>query len=200
VDEPPAVAIDFFSLSPKEELWSMAKSFQHRRSRQRPTRVNISYDVETGGAMEKKEIPFVMGVMSDLSGDGVDSLPDMADRKFTEITADSFDKVMRGMNPRLQFAVDNKLEADSDEKFAVELEFKEFADFAPDRVAKQVEPLRKLLQRREDLVDLKGRLQTNRNFSKTLNKSLQSALGDEGSKEQLKREVQGEGGDDDGGR
>jgi type VI secretion system protein ImpB len=178
----------------------MAKSFQHRRSRQRPTRVNISYDVETGGAMEKKEIPFVMGVMSDLSGDGVDSLPDVTDRKFTEISADSFDKVMRGMNPRLQFAVDNKLEADSDEKFAVELEFKEFADFAPDRVAKQVEPLRKLLQRREDLVDLKGRLQTNRNFSKTLNKSLQGALGDESRKEQLKREVEGEGGDDDGGR
>lgn len=178
----------------------MAKSFQHRRSRQRPTRVNIAYDVETGGAMEKKEIPFVMGVMSDLSGDGVDRLPDVVDRKFTEITADSFDKVLRGMNPRLQFAVDNKLEEDSDEKFAVELEFKEFADFAPDRVARQVEPLRKLLQRREDLVDLKGRLQTNRNFSKTLNKSLQGALGDPGQKEQLKKEVEGEGGGDDGGR
>jgi len=178
----------------------MAKSFQHRRSRQRPTRVNISYDVETGGAMEKKEIPFVMGVLSDLSGDGRDGLPDVADRKFTEISADTFDKVMRGMNPRLQFAVDNKLEADSEEKFAVDLQFKEFADFAPDRVARQVDPLRKLLERREDLVDLKGRLQTNRNFSKTLNKSLQGALGDPGQKEQLKREVEGEGGDDDGGR
>lgn len=178
----------------------MAKSFQHRRSRQRPTRVNISYDVETGGAMEKKEIPFVMGVLSDLSGDGRDGLPDVADRKFTEISADTFDKVLRGMNPRLQFAVDNKLEPDSEEKFAVDLQFKEFADFAPDRVARQVDPLRKLLERREDLVDLKGRLQTNRNFSKTLNKSLQGALGDPGQKEQLKREVEGEGGDDDGGR
>jgi type VI secretion system protein ImpB len=178
----------------------MAKSFQHRRSRQRPTRVNISYDVETGGAMEKKEIPFVMGVLSDLSGDGIDSLPDAADRKFTEITADSFDKVMRGMNPRLQFAVDNKLEPDSEDKFGVELEFKEFADFAPDRVARQVDPLRKLLERREDLVDLKGRLQTNRNFSKSFNKSLQGALGDPDQKEKLKHEVEGEGGDDDGGR
>jgi type VI secretion system protein ImpB len=178
----------------------MAKSFQHRRSRQRPTRVNISYDVETGGAMEKKEIPFVMGVLSDLSGDGIDSLPDAADRKFTEITADTFDKVMRGMNPRLQFAVDNKLEADSEDKFGVELEFKEFADFAPDRVARQVDPLRKLLERREDLVDLKGRLQTNRSFSKSFNKSLQGALGDPDQKEKLKHEVEGEGGDDDGGR
>jgi type VI secretion system protein ImpB len=178
----------------------MAKSFQHRRSRQRPTRVNITYDVETGGVPEKKEIPFVMGVLSDLSGDGIDNLPEAADREFTEISADTFDKVMKGMKPRLQFAVDNKLEADSDEKFAVELEFKEFADFAPDRVAKQVEPLRKLLERREDLIDLKGRLQTNRNFSKSLNKSLQGALGDPGQKEQLKREVEGEGGDEDGGR
>ena len=83
----------------------MAKSFQHRRNRQRPSRVNISYDVEIGGAMEKKEIPFVMGVMSDLSGDGMEGLPEVTDRKFTEISADTFDKVLKGMNPRLKFAV-----------------------------------------------------------------------------------------------
>jgi type VI secretion system protein ImpB len=161
--------------------------------------VNIAYDVETGGAMEKKEIPFVMGVLSDLSGDGVDDLPDVADRKFTEITADTFDKVLRGMSPRVKFAVDNELEADSEEKIGVELEFKEFADFSPERVARQVEPLRKLLERREDLVDLKGRLQTNRSFSKGFNKTLQDALGDPDRKESLKSEVQDEGGDEDGG-
>ena len=177
----------------------MAKSFQHRRSRQRPTRVNIAYDVETGGAMEKKEIPFVMGVVSDLSGDGVEDLPDVADRKFTEITADTFDKVLRGMKPKLKFAVDNKLEADSEDKIGVELDFDEFADFSPERVARKVEPLRKLLERREDLVDLKGRLQTNRKFSKGFNKTLQEALGDTDQKESLKAEVQDEGGDDDGG-
>ncbi len=177
----------------------MAKSFQHRRNRQRPTRVNIAYDVETGGAMEKKEIPFVMGVLSDLSGDGVDNLPDMADRKFTEINADSFDKVLRGMSPRLEFAVDNELEADSEDKIGVELEFKEFSDFSPEKVALQVDPLRKLLERREDLIDLKGRLQTNRKFSKGFNKTLQDALGDPDQKETLKAEVQDEGGDDDGG-
>jgi len=177
----------------------MAKSFQHRRIRQRPSRVNISYDVEIGGAMEKKEIPFVMGVMSDLSGDGLEDLPDVADRKFTDISADTFDKVMKGMNPRLQFAVDSKLEEDSDEKFAVELNFKEFADFSPERVARQVEPLRKLLDRREDLLDLKGRLQTNRKFSKGFNKTLQEALGDPDQKKKLESEVAGEGGEDDGG-
>jgi type VI secretion system protein ImpB len=161
--------------------------------------VNIAYDVETGGAMEKKEIPFVMGVLSDLSGDGVDDLPDIADRNFTEITADTFDKVLRGMNPKLNLAVDNKLEADSEDKIGVELDFKEFADFSPERVARKVEPLRKLLERREDLVDLKGRLQTNRKFSKGFNKTLQEALGDADQKESLKAEVQDEGGDDDGG-
>ena len=177
----------------------MAKSFQHRRNRQRPSRVNISYDVETGGAMEKKEIPFVMGVMSDLSGDGLESLPDVADRKFTEISADTFDKVLKGMNPRLQFAVDNKLEEDSEEKFGVELNFKDFSDFSPEKVARQVEPLRQLLDRREDLLDLKGRLQTNRKFSKGFNQTLQDALGDPDQKKKLESEVEGEGGDDDGG-
>jgi type VI secretion system protein ImpB len=103
------------------------------------------------------------------------------------------------MNPNLKFAVDNKLEADSEDKIGVELDFKEFADFSPERVARNVEPLRKLLERREDLVDLKGRLQTNRKFSKGFNKTLQDALGDADSKETLKAEVQDEGGDDDGG-
>jgi type VI secretion system protein ImpB len=177
----------------------MAKSFQHRRIRQRPSRVNISYDVESGGAMEKKEIPFVMGVMSDLSGDGLEDLPEVADRKFTEVSADTFDKVLKGMNPRLQFAVDNKLEEDSDERIGVELDFKDFSDFSPEKVARQVEPLKKLLDRREDLLDLKGRLQTNRKFSKGFNKTLQEALGDPDQKKKLESEVEGEGGDDDGG-
>jgi type VI secretion system protein ImpB len=177
----------------------MAKSFQHRRIRQRPSRVNIAYDVETGGAMEKKEIPFVMGVLSDLSGDGSETLPEVADRKFTEISADTFDKVLKGMNPRLKFAVENKLEEGSDEKFAVDLNFKEFADFSPERVARQVEPLRKLLERREDLLDLKGRLQTNRKFSKGFNQTLQETLGDPERKKKLEAEVEGVGGDDDGG-
>ena len=173
----------------------MAESFQHRRKRQRPTRVNITYDVETGGAMVKKELPFIMGVMSDLSGDGADDLPEIADRQFVEIKPDNFDKVLKGMKPRLTYAVDNKLDPDSGDKIGVELTFESFDDFSPEAIARQVEPLRQLLEKRQDLADLKGKLATNRN----LNKAIQAALGDDDKKARLKGELEAEGGDDDGG-
>ena len=173
----------------------MPESFQQRRKRQRPARVNITYEVETGGAMLKRELPFIMGVMSDLSGDGADDLPEVADRQFVEIKPDNFDKVLKGMKPRLEYAVDNKLEPDSADKIGVELMFESFEDFSPERVAEQVEPLRKLLEKRKDLADLKGKLATNRK----LNKALQAALGDDDKKAQLKDELESSGGDDDGG-
>ena len=174
----------------------MAESFQQRRKRQRPARVNITYDVETGGAILKRELPFIMGVMADLSGDGADELPDIADRQFTELTPDNFDKVLRGMKPRLQYAVDNKLEPDSQDKIGIELSFESFADFSPERIAEQVDPLKKLLDKRQDLADLKGKLATNRK----LNKALQEALGDDDKKARLKDELEAAGpGDDDGG-
>ena len=173
----------------------MAESFQHRRKRQRPTRVNITYDVETGGAMLKRELPFIMGVMSDLSGDGADDLPDVEDRQFVEIKPDNFDKVLKGMKPRLQYTVDNKLEADSEDKIGIELKFESFEDFTPENVARQVEPLQKLLDKRQDLADLKGKLATNRN----LNKAIQAALGDDDKKAQLQGEIEAAGGDEDGG-
>lgn len=172
----------------------MAESFQKRRKRQRPTRVNITYDVEIGDAMVKRELPFIMGVMADLSGDGIDQLPDVADREFTEIKPDNFDKVLKGMNPRLQYTVDNKLEPDAEDKIGVELEFESFEDFSPERVAEQVEPLAKLLEKRKDLSDLKSKLATNRK----LNKAIQAALGDDEKKAQLKEELEDSGGDDDG--
>lgn len=173
----------------------MAESFQQRRKRQRPTRVNLVYEVETGGAMVKRELPFIMGVMSDLSGDGADDLPDVADRQFVEIKPDNFDKVLKGMKPRLTYAVDNKLEPDSEDKIGVELKFESFEDFTPERVAEQVDPLKKLMEKRQDLADLKGKLATNRN----LNKAIQAALGDEASKEKLKSELESTEGDEDGG-
>jgi type VI secretion system protein ImpB len=171
----------------------MAESFQQRRKRQRPTRVNLVYEVETGGAMVKRELPFIMGVMSDLSGDGADDLPEVADRQFVEIKPDNFDKVLKGMKPRLTYAVDNKLEPDSEDKIGVELKFESFDDFSPERVSQQVDPLRKLMEKRQDLADLKAKLATNRN----LNKAIQQALGDEDSKAQLKTELEStEGGED----
>lgn len=173
----------------------MAESFQQRRKRQRPTRVNLVYEVETGGAMVKRELPFIMGVMSDLSGDGADDLPEVADRQFVEIKPDNFDKVLKGMKPRLTYAVDNKLEPDSEDKIGVELKFESFDDFSPERVAQQVEPLRKLVEKRQDLADLKSKLATNRN----LNKAIQKALGDDAAKEQLKSELETTEGGEDGG-
>jgi type VI secretion system protein ImpB len=173
----------------------MAESFQQRRKRQRPTRVNLVYEVETGGAMVKRELPFIMGVMSDLSGDGAEDLPEIADRQFVEIKPDNFDKVLKGMKPRLTYAVDNKLDPDSGEKIGVELKFESFDDFTPERVAAQVDPLRKLMEKRRDLADLKGKLATNRN----LNKAIQAALGDDASKEKLKAELESTEGGEDGG-
>lgn len=173
----------------------MAESFQHRRKRQRPTRVNITYDVEIGDAIEKKELPFIMGVMAELSGDGAEDLPDIVDRDFVELTPDNFDKVLKGMSPKLRYSVDNKLEPDSEDKIGVELAFESFDDFSPERVAQQVEPLRKLLEKRRDLADLKSKLATNRK----LNKALQEALGDDEKKARLLEELQSSGGDEDGG-
>jgi type VI secretion system protein ImpB len=161
--------------------------------RQRPARVNITYDVHTGGAMVKRELPFIMGVMADLSGDGADDLPEIADRDFVEIKPDNFDKILKGMKPRLEFTVDNKLEEGATDKLGVSLNFESFADFSPERVAEQVEPLKQLLEKRKALSDLKGKLASNRN----LNKLLQKHLGDDGSKSQLEKELK-DGGDDGG--
>jgi len=172
----------------------MAQSFQHRRKRQRPARVNLTYDVETGGAMEKRELPFVMGVMSDLSGDGADQLPEIEKRKFTEITPDNFDKVLKGMKPKLAYTVDNKLEPDSEDKIGIELNFEKFDDFSPERIAEQVEPLKQLLDKRRDLGDLKAKLASNRK----LTKELQHALDDDDKKAQLKEDLASSGSEDDG--
>jgi len=173
----------------------MAESFQKRRIRQRPTRVNISYDVDTGDAIVQKELPFIMGVMADLSGDGAESLPDLRDRKFIEIGPENFDKVLKSSNAELTFSVDNKLSGEEGGKLGVSLKFDKFDDFSPDAVANQVEPLKELLDKRKQLSDLRGKLASN--FK--LDQALQAALGDEEKMGQLKDEIAagaGEGGDD----
>src|SRR5438445_7151075 len=85
------------------------ESTQHKLDRVRPPRVQITYDVETGDAIEVKELPFVLGMLADLSGKPEEPLPRLRDRKFVEIDRDNFDAVMRGMKPRVSFRVDNKL-------------------------------------------------------------------------------------------
>lgn len=129
----------------------MAKESVHKKlSRVRAPRVHITYDVEVGDAIEMKELPFVVGVFSDLSGKPDEPLPGIKERKFVEIDRDNFDEVLTGMKPRLAYTVENKL-SDDDTKLGVELRFKALDDFHPENVVKQVEPLRKLLDERERL-------------------------------------------------
>lgn len=119
----------------------------------RKPRVQITYDVETEGAELKKELPFVVGVLGDFSGDPTTALKPLKDRKFIQVDSDNFDEVMDKMAVGLQFKVENTLKGDSSE-MAVELQFKEMDDFLPARVAQQVEPLRKLIETRNRLSDL----------------------------------------------
>jgi type VI secretion system protein ImpB len=142
---------------------TMAKrkeSTQHKLDRVRAPRVQITYDVEIGDAIEMKELPFVVGVLSDLSGRPDQPLPRLRDRKFVEIDRDNFNNVLEGMKPRLAFRVDNKLTGD-DTKLNVELRFKSLDDFHPENVANQVEPIRKLVETRVKLADLLIKLEGN---------------------------------------
>jgi type VI secretion system protein ImpB len=170
----------------------MADSTQKKLERVRPPRIQISYDVETGGAMEMKELPFLMGVLGDFTGQPTEPLPRLKDRKFVEVTPDNFDDVLASMKPHLSFAVENKLSEESDApKIGVDLNFRSLDDFSPDAVARQVKPLRELLDLRTQLADLRGSLQTN----EKLDEVLQSTLGDKDKMSKLRSELGlGEGG------
>jgi type VI secretion system protein ImpB len=136
------------------------ESIQKKLGRVRPPRVHITYDVEIGDAIEMKEIPFVMGVLSDLSGKPEEPLPRLRDRKFVEIDRDNFNSALSGMKPHLAYRVDNKL-ADDDSKLGVDLRFQSMDDFEPEQVVNQVEPLRKLLEARTRLSDLLSKMDGN---------------------------------------
>lgn len=138
----------------------MAESSQHRLDRVRTPRVHLTYDVEVGGAIQKKELPFVVGVLADLSGKPAEELPKLRDRKFVDIDRDNFNKVLASMKPRLAYQVDNVLQNDGT-KFNVELEFGGMDDFSPEAVARRVEPLRKLLEARKKLDSLVNKLDGN---------------------------------------
>src|SRR5215204_5073785 len=119
----------------------MSESLQHKLDRVRRPRVQITYDVETNGAMAKTELPFVVGVMADLSGQPKEALRPLKERKFTNIDRDNFNDVLERSAPRIAMKVDNKLTGENDTKLAVELNFKHIDDFEPARVAEQVAPL-----------------------------------------------------------
>ena len=170
----------------------MAKeSTQKKLERVRPPRVQISYDVETGGAIEMKELPFVMGVLGDFTGQPVEPLAKLKERKFVDVTLDNFDDVLASMKPHLTLAVENKLSEDPNAgKLVVDLNFKSMEDFSPDAVARQVKPLKELLDLRTKLADLRGAIGTN----EKLDSVLQATLGDEEKMKKLKSELEAQGG------
>jgi type VI secretion system protein ImpB len=169
----------------------MAESLQHKLDRVRSPRVHITYDVETGGAIEKKELPFVMGVFGDFTGMPEEPLPRLKDRKFVEINPDNFDTVLAAMKPHLSFQVENKISDDADAgQLKVNLRFKSMEDFEPAQVARQIKPLNELLELRTRLADLRGSLQGN----DKLDDLLQDALRDGDKLNKLKGEIdQGKG-------
>jgi len=156
------------------------ESVQQKLKRVRPPRVQITYDVEIGGAIELKELPFVVGVLGDFSGQPDTPLPRMKDRKITEIDRDNFDQVLSGMAPRVAMAVENKMAGDGS-KIGVDLKFNSLEDFEPDKVVQQVDPLRRLVEARQRLSDLLSKADGNEKLEKMLNDVLQNA----GSQQQL---------------
>lgn len=136
-------------------------SLQHKLDRVRRPRVQITYDVETGGAMEKVELPFVVGVMADLSSSPKESLRPLKERKFVPIDRDNFNEVLEKSTPRIAMKVANRLTDEPDSKLAVELNFKSMDDFEPANVARQVAPLNELLEMRKRLEQLLSKMEGN---------------------------------------
>ena len=153
----------------------MPESTQKKLSRIRPPRVQITYDVEIGDAIQMKELPFVMGVLGDFTGQPTEPLARLKDRKFVEVNPDNFESVLKSMKPHLSFKVKNVLaQGPEASQLPVDVRFESLDDFSPDRVAQQVEPLRKLLELRQQLADLRGSLQGNEKLEEVLQETLRS--------------------------
>jgi len=131
----------------------MSDSIHDKLKRVRKPRVHITYEVETNGAVQEKELPFVMGVMGDYSGDNVDNKKALKDRKFSQVDRDNFNEVMDNVAPKLDMKVENTLEGDGSE-FSVSLDFNNMEDFEPQKIVENVDPLKKLMETRNKLRDL----------------------------------------------
>jgi type VI secretion system protein ImpB len=162
------------------------ESTQHKLDRVRPPRVQITYDVELGGAIEKKELPLVIGILADLSGKPDQPLPKFKERKFTEIDKDNFDQVLGSICPRVAFSADNKL-SNNGTNINVELRFRSMEDFEPLNVVKQVAPLKKLFEARGRLSDLLAKLDGN----DELDSLLQDVVSNTDSLKQIKAASEG---------
>lgn len=153
----------------------MAKkeSIQKRLQKVRPPRVQMTYDVEIGDAIEQKELPFVVGVMGEFSGQSELSQPKLKDKKFVAIDPDNFDSVMQSLQPRAVYEVANEL-GDGGGKFRVDLKFEAMEDFRPESVVQQIEPLRKLQEARGKLHDLRSKVAGSEKLEDILNEVLAS--------------------------
>src|SRR5215468_7512003 len=149
------------------------ESLQKKVGRVRPPRVQITYDVQVGDAIEKRDLPFVVGVLADLSGMPDKPLPPIAKRKFVSIDRDNVNDVMKKIGPRLAFKVPNRLNED-DTKLNVELRFQNIEDFQPPKIAQQITPLRKLLELRNSLANLRSSLIGNEKLESLLQEMIQN--------------------------
>jgi type VI secretion system protein ImpB len=168
------------------------ESINQKLARVRKPRVHITYDVEVGNAIEKKELPFVVGVLADLSGQPKDALPRVKDRKFVDIDRDNFNQVLAGIKPRLAYKARNAI-ANDGSAIGVELEFKHMDDFGPEAVAQQVDPIRKLVEARQRLHELAVKVNSSDKLEELLQdvvkntdslKELSSASGEPGKGEE----------------
>jgi type VI secretion system protein ImpB len=137
-----------------------SESQQHKLDRVRRPRVQITYDVETNGAMQKVELPFVVGVLADLSGAPKEPLKPLKERKVVQIDRDNFNDVLAKATPRVAMKVQNKLTSE-DTKLAVELNFKNIEDFEPAKVAEQIPALKELMDMRSRLTQLMSKMEGN---------------------------------------
>lgn len=150
---------------------SRRESVQRRLQRVRPPRVQLTYDVERGDAIESKELAFVVGVIGDFAAGSKLAQGRLRDRKFVGIDLDNFDDVMGGVAPAIAFRVPNRITADGGE-LAVELNFRRFEDLRPEAVIEQVEPLRKLMAARSRLADLRNKLAGNEKLEDLLGEAM----------------------------
>lgn len=171
----------------------MSESIHDKLKRVRKPRVHITYDLETNGAQVEKELPFVMGVMGDYSGDNAEGKKTLKDRKFSQIDRDNFNDLMGKVNPQVNLKVDNTLQDDGSQ-MSVNLDFKNMEDFEPHKLVEQIEPLKKLMETRNKLRDLL----TKADRSEDLETILEEVLSNTDALANLSNElgVEGEGGED----
>ena len=171
----------------------MSDSIHDKLKRVRKPRVHITYDLETNGAQVEKEIPFVMGVMGDYSGDNTEGKKTLKERKFSQIDRDNFNDVLGKINPQLRMKVENTLEGDNSE-MSVNLDFKSMEDFEPHKIVEQIAPLKKLMDTRNKLRDLL----TKADRSEDLEALLEGILSDTAALSSLSNELGIDGTDKNG--